>query len=92
MIRKGLVMYIHINLTNKNITQTAKMVAFLDSGNKINVEALQRSLQHFLTAMATLKNNLTRNCDAITQLIDEQFALLMKPSIDCLTQHTYLLL
>ena len=92
MIRKGLVMYIHINLTNKNITQTAKMVAFLDSGNKINVATLQRSLQHFLTAMARLKNNLTRNWDAITQLIDEQFALLMKPSIDFLTQHTYLLL
>ena len=48
MIRKGLVMYMHINLTNKNITQTAKMVALLDSGNRINVNSLQRSIQHVL--------------------------------------------
>ena len=41
MIRtKGLVMYIHINWTNKNITQTAKMVALLDSGNRINMNAI----------------------------------------------------
>ena len=86
MIRKGLVMYMHINLTNKNITQTAKMVALLDSGNRINVNALQRSIQHFLTAMATLKKNLTRNWDAIIQLLNEQFALPMQPSID--TTHT----
>ena len=86
MIRKGLVMYMHINLTNKNITQSAKMVALLDSGNRINVNALQRSIQHFLTAMATLKKNLTRNWDAIIQLLDEQFALPL------LTQHTHLLL
>ena len=86
MIRKGLVMYMHINLTNKNITQTAKMVALLDSGNRINVNALQRSIQHFLTAMATLKKNLTRNWDAIIQLLNKQFALPMQPSID--TTHT----
>ena len=82
MIRKGLVMYMHINLTNKNITQTAKMVAHLDSGNRINVNALQRSIQHFLTAMATLKKNLTRNWESSIL----QFALPMQPSID--TTHT----
>ena len=52
MIRNGLVIYIHINLTNKNRTQTAKMVAHLDSGNRINVNALKRSIRHFLTAIA----------------------------------------
>ena len=46
------------------------------------MNALQRSLQHFLTAMATLKKNLTCNWDAIIQLLDEQFALPMQPSID----------
>ena len=82
MIRNGLVIYIHINLTNKNITQTAKMVAQFDSGNRINVNALKRSIRHFLTAIATLKKNLTRNWDAIIQLLDKQFALPMQPSID----------
>lgn len=86
MIRKGLVIYVHINLTNKNITQTAKMVAHLNSGNRIDVNALQRSIQHFLTAMTTLKKNLTHNWDAIIQILDEQFALPMQPSID--TTHT----
>ena len=44
MIRtKGLLMYIHIDLTNKNTIQTAKMVALLDSGNRINVNAIQRT-------------------------------------------------
>ena len=82
MIRNGLVIYIHINLTNKNITQTDKMVARFDSGNRINVNALKRSIRHFLTAIATLKKNLTRNWDAIIQLLDKQFALPMQPSID----------
>ena len=89
MIRKGLVMYMHINLTNKNITQTAKMVALLDSGNRTNVNALQRSIQHFLTAMATLKKNLTRNWDAIIQLLMNNSLCLCNP---LLTQHTHLLL
>ena len=56
---KGLVM---INLTNKNTTQTAKMVALLDSGNRSNTKDLNSD---FLTAMATLKNNLTFNWDTI---------------------------
>ena len=54
------------------------MVALLDSGNRIN-NALQRPIQHFLTAMVTLKKNPTHNWDSIIQLLDEQF---VQSSID----------
>ena len=42
------------------------MVALLDSGNRINVNAIQRTSNlnsDFLTAMATLKMNQTFNWD-----------------------------
>ena len=69
------VTYLYTNDTNKSISDTAIKVASLQAGAFVNMDALQRSVQRFTDTIKTMKKNVDRNCDAIINLLDEQFIL-----------------
>ena len=77
VLRKGLVMYLYTNDTNKSISDTAIQVASLQAGAFFNVDALQRSIQSFTSTIKTIyvKKFVDRNWDAMIKLLDKQFIL-----------------
>ena len=75
VLRKGLVMYLYTNDTNRSISGTAKKVASLQAGAFVNMDVLQRSIQRFTDTIKTIKKHLDRNWDAMIKLLDEQFIL-----------------
>ena len=72
VLRKGLVMYLYTNDTNKSISDTAIKVASLQAGAFVNMGALQRSVQRFPDTIKTPKKYVDRNWDAMIKLLDKR--------------------
>ena len=67
VLRKGLVMYLYTNDTNKSISDTAIKVFSLQAGAFFNVDALERSIQCFTSKIKTIymKKFVDQNWDAM---------------------------
>ena len=75
IIRKGLVIYMHMKIQITNIMECVKMLASFVATSSLNMQAIRRSIQHLVDRFSKLKKHVSKQWETIVLLLNEAFPL-----------------